>query len=364
MKRIKLHIFFLILLCMTLLTCSSCSISPDDATDYSKTQLLSGLNETLYKGGNQYTVKYSSDSVSEDEINNDLDSILKSDYLSLCLLDSASVSLHKKLFYTEAEFSLTYTETGSFKGKIHDVDSPKQLQTELDAIMKDDISKAPILLKGCTFTEDELFSFLSNAEVNCASAPCEAVKISYAAYEPKDYRQLIIVQAEYPIDDDTMKEKKAELASAVSEKAESLELSKSYDTAYAYERVYDLICHGATYDEALSSSTLNDNDRLTDEMHINRSAYGALITGKTVCTGYARGFKAICDELGLPCHVMIGTKDEVPHAWNAVTIDGETLYIDCTAGAAGEKKEEAFLFTSQQAHSRGYESSNDTHIPW
>jgi hypothetical protein len=62
-----------------------------------------------------------------------------------------------------------------------------------------------------------------------------------------------------------------------------------------------------------------------------------------VCEGYANTFKKFCDELKIPCEVVHGfgrgvgtsplagdTPNDSNHAWNIVTINGESYLVDCT----------------------------------
>jgi hypothetical protein len=62
-----------------------------------------------------------------------------------------------------------------------------------------------------------------------------------------------------------------------------------------------------------------------------------------VCEGYSNTFKKFCDELKIPCEIVHGfgrgvgtsplagdTPDNSNHAWNIVTINGESYLIDCT----------------------------------
>lgn len=58
------------------------------------------------------------------------------------------------------------------------------------------------------------------------------------------------------------------------------------------------------------------------------TAYGALIDGKAVCAGYARAYVMLCRSAGLDA-IYIGDA-EMNHSWNAVRLDGETYFIDCT----------------------------------
>lgn len=63
--------------------------------------------------------------------------------------------------------------------------------------------------------------------------------------------------------------------------------------------------------------------------------YGALINRSTVCEGYARAFKAMMDDLNIPCLIACGigqnsSGQTESHAWNYVMIDGKWYAIDVT----------------------------------
>lgn len=65
------------------------------------------------------------------------------------------------------------------------------------------------------------------------------------------------------------------------------------------------------------------------------NVYGVFKNEKAVCEGYARAFKYILDELGIPCVLVSGTatnsKGETEsHAWNYVQIDNKWYAIDVT----------------------------------
>lgn len=59
------------------------------------------------------------------------------------------------------------------------------------------------------------------------------------------------------------------------------------------------------------------------------SAYGCLVEGKTVCSGYAKAYQLILNELGYDCTYVTGDAGEA-HAWNCVYVDGEGYYVDVT----------------------------------
>lgn len=89
-----------------------------------------------------------------------------------------------------------------------------------------------------------------------------------------------------------------------------------------YEKIkfmHDYICESITYDD----ETLNN--------HANkRSAYDGLISGKTVCCGYALAFQRFMEQEQIPCYIICGTSPEGPHAWNVVNLNGQWYHLDTT----------------------------------
>ena len=140
------------------------------------------------------------------------------------------------------------------------------------------------------------------------------------------------------------------------EQVQGLESREAYRTVY--QRVMDM----TEYDDAIRDAT--EEQTLTEEMQILRSAYGALVAGRSVCTGYARTFQALCDGLGLDCRTVNGYQDGAGHAWNMVRLDGEILYVDCTFGDTGGRPERYFLFDQETLEARRYEMDEGFVVPW
>lgn len=71
------------------------------------------------------------------------------------------------------------------------------------------------------------------------------------------------------------------------------------------------------------------------------TAWGALVYGEAQCSGYARGMKALCDAIGVPCrYVHANAQASNPsHQWNMVQIGGKWYVLDAQGGffLVGEK---------------------------
>lgn len=61
------------------------------------------------------------------------------------------------------------------------------------------------------------------------------------------------------------------------------------------------------------------------------TAYGCIVEGRASSLGFAMGYKALCDSLGLECVVVRGERNEKgvsPHSWNIITLDGMNYHVD------------------------------------
>ncbi|MCM1044815.1 MAG: hypothetical protein NC417_04840 [Candidatus Gastranaerophilales bacterium] len=62
---------------------------------------------------------------------------------------------------------------------------------------------------------------------------------------------------------------------------------------------------------------------------INQSAYSALVSGKSVCAGYARAYQYLLQQLQIPCYYCTGYSGQ-NHAWNIVRLDRNYYNVDVT----------------------------------
>ncbi|QVK02119.1 lipoprotein [Mycoplasma mycoides subsp. capri] len=77
-------------------------------------------------------------------------------------------------------------------------------------------------------------------------------------------------------------------------------------------------------------------DYIVANSYDNQTAYSALVNKKTVCTGYAKGFQMLMDELGILSTLItsdVSPRDlsGVKHVWNLVEIDGKWYHLDTTS---------------------------------
>lgn len=92
------------------------------------------------------------------------------------------------------------------------------------------------------------------------------------------------------------------------------------------------LCDTIVYDEdALLSAEENDFLYADENFNDSFTAYGALVNGKCVCSGYAAAFKLLADAADLDAIVVTGfLEGSLSHAWNKVKIENEWQIVDVT----------------------------------
>lgn len=128
------------------------------------------------------------------------------------------------------------------------------------------------------------------------------------------------------------------------------------------QEIHDYICETIAYDYA------------DMEDQFNQTLYSAFYTDtggttnlSTVCAGYAKGVKGLCDAYGIPCILVAGTGNGGPHMWNYVQMENNKWYaVDCTwdDSREGVVYQDYFLCGGNSMASHGTGGTfNSTHIP-
>lgn len=97
-----------------------------------------------------------------------------------------------------------------------------------------------------------------------------------------------------------------------------------------YEKVqfvHDYIALNAFYDfDGLAEAKKTMADENSFYIY---TAYGCLVNGKTVCSGYAKAFQLIMTKLGFNCIYYTGHAGG-PHGWNCIYLDDQAYWVDIT----------------------------------
>lgn len=121
----------------------------------------------------------------------------------------------------------------------------------------------------------------------------------------------------------------------VGERLNALRKGSTRETVTA---IHDYIVNTLTYDPRYVYGVSRETIDMVESAYEKASdTYSCscnlnLAAGYGVCSDYAELFRNMCIRAGIPCEYVSG-KDKasgINHAWNAVYIDGQWLYVDCT----------------------------------
>lgn len=99
--------------------------------------------------------------------------------------------------------------------------------------------------------------------------------------------------------------------------------------------------------------------RLADNTDFNpegsSSVYSALCQGQADSEGIALAYLLLCRQANIPCQLVQGTLDGVPHWWNLITLEDVSWQLDVTSGDGAE----GFLHTDGEMEASGYNWSRE-----
>lgn len=331
-----------------------------DVKELSMEDLTNQLREGILDGKSEITCTYQGKANElNQKVNEELEDYLAEDYLCKNLLNSVNIDWEQQGKSASGTFTYVYKE---------DIELPIISAKNEDEIVKGLVEgwesgkeKITVILENQSYEKDEIFAMLDGAEINSASVPCEADNVYFETFKPEGELQILKMWVDLGTERATLQEEQDVLNQKIQKYGEEIKKAEYDNEEEMYRAIYRKIVEIAEYDESIAVVT--GMERLSFQMRVLRSAYGALVDGNTVCTGYARGYKALCDYLDLPCQVVAGIRNDVKHSWNRVRVGEEYFYVDCTAGDTGNSEEEACLFTQEQMEQSGYIMDDGYVIP-
>ncbi|NYI42587.1 transglutaminase domain-containing protein [Demequina lutea] len=124
-------------------------------------------------------------------------------------------------------------------------------------------------------------------------------------------------------------------ASAVAAIVATPAVAQASDTRAKVKAIHDAVLRAATYDKAAGAAiAAGVTSAASPEVAQSQQAYGILVAGTAVCTGYAMAFQALAQASGLQSVVVTGVATSGVttggHAWNRVLVGGQWLVVDTT----------------------------------
>lgn len=297
----------------------------------------------------------------EETLDTYLDSLSENSLQCSYEVDRMTYSLVKKLSHITVRMRIVYIggivpyrDLASFSAP---ADAAEYLAGEWDEGIREIWFRC-----GNDWNGDTLYNTGNAAEMNTADTAALPSSFNYMIEErPGEEEKLSYIELVYSVDEKRLNARSQELKEELDRIASEI-LSRGLTTDQElYDAVSQIILDRADYDHDSIPSIYADNR--SEEEWINSSAYGALISGKTICTGYAMAHKALCDRLGLPCWVISGNIKGAGHAWNMIRLDGKTYYVDCTSADSTGNRQYLLMDTAALSE-RGYYMPANQVCPW
>lgn len=111
-----------------------------------------------------------------------------------------------------------------------------------------------------------------------------------------------------------------------------LNISSISNTTDKIRSIHNYIIKNVEYDEEMASTDTSS--------YRSNTAYGALVQGYAICTGYSDAMGLFLDKLNIP-NIKISSDE---HVWNLVFIDGEWLHLDLTWNDTNNPKYQSSYF--------------------
>ena len=213
--------------------------------------------------------------------------------------------------HDEAEVWIEYAASALPVGEVLQLNYAAGLEKTLRAAMESDCRRLVILIGNSRYSADTMADLVRT--VYRADPDCAAVepKADVYMYSGAGRQRLYDIELDYRLDDETLRQRRAELA--------------------AFDSISLIGADRSSGMRALAlASYLTDNCTLT-EFSGHSSAWDALIAGEADSEGLALAYVILCGQQGIPCQLVQGQRERQEHFWNIIELDGEHYHVDLSA---------------------------------
>lgn len=266
----------------------------------------------------------------EEQLTRACDEISHSDPLGAYAVDRIQHSFTRMVSYYEATITIDYRRSAEQIAAVTTVTGSGAIRAELLDALDGFVPETVFQINYFDETQDADYirNLIREAYYDLPAAALGMPKAQVNLYPDAGSRRVVEVLLTYPEDTKTLQGKRVQLEDAATD------LVEPYRTGLA--------------DRVLASvlfSTLRE--RSDADGAAGSTAYHALVEGAADSEGMALAYKELCDLTELPCQVVEGDLDGVPHFWTIVTLEEGSFHVD-------PSREDGILLTDAQMAQAGY----------
>lgn len=235
-------------------------------------------------------------------------------------VDYISYDLSRIVSFYQGSIYITYKRSADQIAAVETVVNLSDMAQKLDEALRQNKTYLVLETTVASATADTVRDGLEQAYYSDPLACPVLPSMDVGIYPESGVSRIFEITLSYGVDGETLSSLRQELALAVDAMAQSVGAGGAVSVR---DRVYDLgqyvmdVCH---LDETAGST-----------------AWDALMSGTANSEGLAMALMAGCQAMGVDCSLVRGRLDGEDHAWNIVTIDGQSYHVDVSNWGAGEE---------------------------
>jgi len=221
--------------------------------------------------------------------------------------------------YSEVEISIEYKRTKQQVDSIVNVSTLRYLRIELLSVMSQYLDEA-LFRTSLQITDEEIDSIVRELYYQNPRSIVMLPVIVAERFPSQGSERVYELRFRYIEESGIMQQYDTNLSRYVRRNAE---LAVGDNDAEILLSLVEHLMAACAYEQGLARTI-----SVHGAQNLAATAYGALVNGRAVGEGYAMAFKALSDELGFDCRIVLGNLGEMIHAWNIVMLYGEYYHID------------------------------------
>lgn len=266
----------------------------------------------------------------EEQLTRACDEISHSDPLGAYSVDRIQHSFTRMVSYYEATITIDYRRSAEQIAAVTTVTGSGAIRAELLDALDGFVPETVFQINYFDETQDADYirDLIREAYYDLPAAALGMPEAQVNLYPDEGSRRVVEVLLTYPEDAKTLQGKRVQLEDAATD------LVEPYRTGLA-DRVLASVLFSALREHSATDGAAGS------------TAYHALVEGAADSEGMALAYKELCDLAELPCQVVEGDLDGVPHFWTIVTLEEGSFHVD-------PSREEGVLLTDAQMAQAGY----------
>lgn len=258
-------------------------------------------------------------------------------------VDYMSYDLNRIVNYYEAVFYVAYKHSEKDISQIEDVADLAELSQGLEPKLEELSNYAAFHIPNVNLVEDDVIAAITKA-YNLNPASCVVMPTAQVKLHPKTgIFRIVEIELYYGRTAAVLSEMRQELFDRIDELSGNIQTDDK--RLFALD-AYNLLSSNCVYD---ADGAIRHERQL--ESDLGASVYGALVQGCADSQGIAAAFSALCRTAGIPCLVVSGSENKVPHFWNIIELDGTYYHVDVSADSSWGISN-SFLVSDEQMQTR------------